>query len=94
MDDFLAWLGSQEEQNSEQALFHVMDALNDCSVDPAERVLVWNDGKRLSISQTAQRIYTLSNSPVPHILSHVVSWLEMHMSQKVSMNIRWNNLRL
>ncbi len=77
-DDFLGWLGSQEGQLSEQALFEVMDSLETCFVDPNKRVIVWNDGQRLSIAQTARRIHSQSNLPLPQIESHVIGWLEMH----------------
>jgi hypothetical protein len=78
MLDFLEWLDSDQGQLSEQALFRVMDSLENCSVDPRERVIVWNDGKRLSIAQTAKRIHSQSNLPIREIESHVVGWLEMH----------------
>jgi len=77
-DDFLAWLDSPEGQLSERALFEVMDSLETCLVDPSERVIVWNDGQRLSIAQTARRIHSQSNLPLSQIESHVVGWLEMH----------------
>src|SRR4030042_1485394 len=77
-DDFLQWLGSPQGQLSEQALFAVMDSLESCSVDAKERVIVWNDGKRLSIGQTALRIHKRSKLPLPRIESHVVGWLETH----------------
>ncbi len=77
-DDFLAGLGSPEGQRSEQALFEVMDSLENSRVEPSERVIVWDDGTRLSITQTARRIHLQSNSPLPLIDSHVVGWLEMH----------------
>lgn len=77
-DDFLTWLNSPEGQLSERALFEVMDSLENCFVDPSERVIVWDDGQRLSIAQTAHRIHLQSNLPLSQIDSHVVGWLEMH----------------
>ena len=78
MDDFFSWLDSPEGQLSEQALFKVMDSLENCLVDPSERAIVWDDGERLSIDQTACRIHLQSNLPLPNIESHVIGWLEMH----------------
>lgn len=78
IDDFLPWLASPEGQSSEQALFEVMDSLENCLVDPSERTIVWDDGKRLSITETARRIHLQSNLPLKQIESHVVGWLEMH----------------
>jgi len=77
-DDFFAWLNSPEGQLSERALFEVMDSLENCFVDPSERVIVWDDGQRLSITQTARRIHLQSKLPLSQINSHVVGWLEMH----------------
>ena len=77
-NDFLEWLVSDQGQLSEQALFQVMDSLENCSVDPSERVIIWNDGKRLSITQTVERIHSQSSLPVRQIEPHVVGWLEMH----------------
>jgi hypothetical protein len=76
-DDFLRWLASPKGRISEQAIFAVTDSLEGCSVDPDERVIVWNDGKRLSIPETARRIHELSKLPLTNIESAVVGWLEM-----------------
>jgi len=78
MDDFLNWMISPEGQTSEKALFAVMDSLESSIVVPEERVIVWNDGQRLSIEQTASRIHQQSNLPLSKIESHVIGWLEMH----------------
>jgi len=78
LDGFFRWLDSPERQLSEEALFEVMDSLEGCSVDPRERVIVWEDGKRLSIAQTAHRIHSQSKLPLSPIESHVIGWLEMH----------------
>ena len=62
---------------SEQALFEVLDALEEASVDPHERKIIWADGARLSIEDTAQRIHSESGMSLDKIQSHVVGWLEM-----------------
>ena len=63
-------------QESEQALFEVLDALEHASVDPLERKILWY-GARLSIEETAQRIRAQSGMPLDSIQSHVVGWLQM-----------------
>ena len=78
LDDFFQWLDSEDGQLSEEALFEVMDSLEACSVDPDERVIVFDDGKRLSINETARRIHKQSKLPLDKIESHVMGWLEMH----------------
>lgn len=62
---------------SEQALFEVLDALKQASVDAGERRIVWPDGARLSVEDTARRIHAGSDSPLDRVQSHVVGWLEM-----------------
>lgn len=77
-DDFFQWLNSEDGQLSEEALFEVMDSLEGCSIDPQQKVIVFDDGERLSINQTARRIHKQSTLPLDKIESHVVGWLEMH----------------
>ena len=78
MDDFLEWLAGPDRQCSEQALFEVMDALENSSVQPSEKVIVWADGQRLSITETARRIHSQSDLPFSEIESYIIGWLEMH----------------
>jgi len=60
---------------AEQLLFDVLHALEKTSVDPRERRIVWPDGARLCIEDTARRIHAESGGPVDRIQSHVVNWL-------------------
>ena len=62
---------------SEQALFDVLDALKRASVDARERKIVWPDGSRLSIEDTARKIRSESGAPLDMVQSHVVGWLEV-----------------
>lgn len=62
---------------SEQVLFEVLDALADASVDPHDRKIIWGDGARLSIEDTARRIHAESGMPLDTIESHLIGWLEM-----------------
>ncbi len=62
---------------SEQALFDVLDALEQAAVDARERRIVWPDGARLSIEDTARKIHSDSGAPLDMVQSHVVGWLEM-----------------
>jgi len=64
-------------QRSEEALFEVLDALETASVDPLERKILWADGARLSIEESARRIHAQSGMPLDSIQSHVVGWLQM-----------------
>lgn len=64
-------------QQSEPVLLEVLDALENASVDPLERKIVWADGTRLSVEDTAGRIHAQSGMPLDRIESHVIGWLEM-----------------
>ena len=64
-------------QRSEQVLLEVLDALENASVDPLEQTILWADGSRLSVEDTARRIHAQSGMPLDTIESHVVGWLEM-----------------
>lgn len=62
---------------SEQALFEVIEALAGASVDARERRIIWPDGARLSIEDTARRVHSQSGAPLDQLQSHVVGWLQM-----------------
>jgi len=62
---------------TEQALFDVLDALKRASVDTRERRIVWPDGTRRSIENTALKICSESGAPLDMVQSHVVGWLEV-----------------
>ena len=64
-------------QHSEQVLLDVLEALENASVDPLERKIVWADASRLSVEDTVQRIHAQSGMPLDRIASHVIGWLEM-----------------
>lgn len=64
-------------QQSEQVLLEVLDALENASVDPVERQIVWADASRLSVEETVRRIHAQSGMPLDGIESHVIGWLEM-----------------
>jgi hypothetical protein len=57
IDGFLEWMDASEGQQSIEALDLVFDALEHASVDVRHRKIVWTDGKRLSIEQSAERIH-------------------------------------
>ena len=77
LDDFLEWMDSSEGQQSIEAHDLVFDALDNAGVDPRQRKIVWDDGQRLSIQQSAERIHAgHTDIPLDQIEIHVVGWLE------------------
>ncbi len=76
-DAFLEWMGSSEGERSVYALDLVFAALDNANVDPKRRKIVWDDGKRLSIEQSAERIHAEHpDAPRDLIETHVLGWLE------------------
>ena len=77
IDGFLEWMDAPEGQRSIEALDLVFDALEHAGVDARQRKIVWADGKRLSIEQSAERIHA-EHPGVPRDLieTHVLGWLE------------------
>ena len=77
IDGFIEWMDAPEGQQSIEALDLVFDALEHAGVDAGQRKIVWADGKRLSIEQSAERIHAgHPGMPRDLIETHVLGWLE------------------
>jgi hypothetical protein len=78
VDDFLDWMGSDEGQQSIDALDVVWMVLETADVDAKNRKIIWDDGQRLSITESVDRIHAdHPDLPLEAIESKVISWLEM-----------------
>jgi hypothetical protein len=77
IDGLVEWMDAPQGQQSIEALDLVFDALEHAGVDARRRKIVWADGKRLSIEQSAERIHA-EHPGVPRDLieTHVLGWLE------------------
>jgi hypothetical protein len=77
IDGFLEWMDAPEGQQSIEALDLVFDALEHAGVDARQRKIVWADGKRLSIEQSADRIHARHPDVACDVIeTHVLGWLE------------------
>jgi hypothetical protein len=77
IDGFLEWMDAPEGQQSIEALDLVFDALERAGVDARQRKIVWADGKRLSIEQSAERIHAGHPGVACDVIeTHVLGWLE------------------
>lgn len=80
-DDFFSgffdWLDTEDGQTSKQAHDDVADALEGAELDIADRKIIWKNGNRLTIAQTAKRIHEMTGTDLSAITSHVIGWLEM-----------------
>jgi len=77
VEDTIAHAPDHRLQQSEQVLLEVLAALENASVDPLDRKIVWTDASRLSVEATVRRIHAQSGMPLDGIESHVIGWLEM-----------------
>ena len=70
-------MDSPEGQHSIEALDLVFGALDHANVDARRRKIVWTDGKRLSIEESAERLHA-EHPDMPRYLIeiHVFGWLE------------------
>jgi hypothetical protein len=76
IEDFIDWMGSSEGQDSIEALDLVFDALQNVDVDARRRKIVWPDGKRLSIEESAARLHAEHpDMSCDLIETHVLGWL-------------------
>ena len=85
VDGFLEWMDAPEGQHSIEALDLVFDALAHAGVDARQRKIVWADGKRLSIGQSAARIHAGHPGVARDLIeAHVVGWLESCVPESCS----------
>ena len=77
INGFLEWMDAPEGQQSIEALDLVFGALEHAGVDARQRKIVWADGKRLSIEQSAERIHAGHPDVACDVIeTHVLGWLE------------------
>ena len=76
-DDFFDWLNSDAGEDATQAIDDIQMTLADASVDVDNRKIIWADGKRLSIDQSAARIQSISKVDIGILKEHIILWLEM-----------------
>lgn len=77
IEGFAQWLESEEGLESLDAVDCVYNALDGASVDIAEKKIIWSDGQRLTIEQSAERIRRGMNLGQDTIVNRVIGWLQM-----------------
>jgi hypothetical protein len=77
MEGFGQWLESEEGLQSMDAVDCVYSALDGASVDIAEKKIIWSDGQRLTIEQSAEKIHREINLCQDAIINHIIGWLQM-----------------
>jgi len=81
-DGFFQWLGSDKGETSMEAMEAVAAALQGADLDIKERRIIWPDGKRLTIYESAEKIQKQTGTDLQSIKSHIVGWLEMDFEPK------------
>ena len=78
IEGFLEWMDSPEGQLSDEVREFAWRSLQNVDVDANHRKLVWDDGKRLSIDESVQRIHREHPEfPFDLIEDHLIGCLEM-----------------
>jgi hypothetical protein len=85
-DDLLVslfqWLDTEEGMTSMRALDEVAVALEGVDLDVEKRRIVWPDGKRLTIDQTARRIRNKTATDLRVVETHLMCWMAMRFEPK------------
>src|SRR5664280_638932 len=77
IDDVLEYANSPEGLLYSEVSDTVLEVLERADVDAKERQIIWEDGQRLSIASSAQRIEAEHPGyPLDLIEEHVIEWLE------------------
>jgi hypothetical protein len=72
------WMDSPEGELSSEVSEAVWMLLEKVDVDAKHRKLIWEDGERLSITESVQRIHAdYPAFPLELIETHLIGWLEM-----------------
>lgn len=85
LEGFAGWMDSPEGELSSEVLDAVWMLLEKVDVDAKSRKIIWEDGKRLSITESVQRIHAgCPDFPLELIETHLIGWLEMEFAPPTS----------
>ena len=78
LDGLAEWMGSAEGELSGEVFDAVWMLLETANVDAKRRKIICEDGKRLSIPESVQRIHVdYPDFPPELIEEHLIGWLQM-----------------
>lgn len=85
LEGFAGWMDSAEGELSSEVLDAVWMLPEKVDVDAKSRKIIWEDGKRLSITESVQRIHAgCPEFPLALIETHLIGWLEMEFAPPTS----------
>ena len=80
-EGFLDWMDSPEAELSGEVSDAVWAVLERADVDAKNRKIIWEDGKRFSITESVQRIHAGYPDYRPELIEeHLIGWLEMEFA--------------
>jgi len=83
IDGLFERMDSPRGQLSDEVREVAWQRLEKVDVDATHRKLIWEDGRRLSIDESVQRIHgDYPDFPVELIATHLIAWLEMEFAPK------------
>ncbi len=83
IDGLFEWMDSPRGQLSDEVREATWHGLEKVGVDATHHKLIWEDGRRLSIDESVQRILgDYPDLPVELIETHLIAWLEMEFAPK------------
>ena len=83
IEELFEWMDSPRGQLPDEVREAAWQILEKVDVDAANRKLIWDDGRRLSIDESVQRIHgDYPELPVELIETHLIAWLEMEFAPK------------
>lgn len=78
IDDMLEWMASPVGVEAMDAYYDVQVSLKQASVDVVNQHIIWSDGEKLSITESAKRIHKKYDEyPLELLEEKVIAWLEM-----------------
>ena len=81
-EGFFDWLHTENGEAAWQAFDDVATAFEEADLDINERKIIWADGKKLTIDQSAKRIQQQSKVELNVIKRQIVLWLQMEFVPK------------
>ena len=81
IEGFAEWMDSSDGELFDEVRERTWQSLKNVDVDASARKLIWEDGKRLSIDESVQRIHAhYPEFPLDLIEYKVVAWLDMEFA--------------
>ncbi|MCP4695631.1 MAG: hypothetical protein GY862_02110 [Gammaproteobacteria bacterium] len=81
-DEFLDEIEATAIGISNDVMDAVTEAFEGADIDLPARKIIWRDGKRLTIEQSAQKISMQTGVDIVAITPHIIGWLTMEFVPK------------